>query len=198
MNKVKVALTLFTIAIIVGPFAYVVIAYRDNLAGLVIPPQFSDLGQSLGQGLGQSAGENPSSSLLNITGENVQIPQLVGDPQYDPKTGDFSMAVNATNPLTSAISVDQLSVQIQSKEDNRLVGNISIPQPINIQPGDSAVINVNGVIPQELYDQISSQNNGKIDLNNIVLKNLDVTVGGIQLHFDQIDPASIQSALGGL
>jgi ABC-type uncharacterized transport system ATPase component len=78
------------------------------------------------------------------------------------------------------------------------VGDISIPQPINIQPGESAVINITGVIPQELYNQISGQNNGgKIDINNILLKNLDITVGGIKLHFDQIDQASIQSALGG-
>jgi len=196
MNKVKIALTLLTIAIIVGPFAYVVISYRDNLVGLVLPPQFSSLGQSLGQ----NSGENPSSSSnpINLTGTNFQVPTVVGTPQYDPNTGDFNVAINATNPLSNtAISVDQLSVQIQSKVDNSLVGNISIPQPINIQPGESAIINVEGVIPQQLYNQINGQNTGNIDINNIILKNLDVTVGGIKIHMDQFDPSSIQSALGG-
>ena len=60
MNKLKIALTLLTVAIMVGPFAYVAIAYRDNLIGLVLPPQFSNLGQSLGQ----NSGENPSSPLI--------------------------------------------------------------------------------------------------------------------------------------
>jgi len=197
MNKVKIILTLITIAIIVGPFAYVVIANGNNLVGLVLPPQFSNLGQSLNQ----NSGENPSFSSnnpINLTDSNFQIPQLVGTPQYDPATGDFAVAINATNPLHNKISVDQLSVQIQSKDNSGLVGNISIPTPINIQPGESAIINIAGVIPQQLYDQINGQNTGKIDVNNIILKNLDVTVGGIKLHLDQVDPASIQSALGGL
>ena len=196
MNKVKLALTLLTIAIIVGPFAYVAIAYRNNLIGLVLPPQFSTLGQSLSQ----NSGENPlssSSSPINLTGSNFQVPQVVGTPQYNPVTGDFNVAINATNPLPNEISVDHLSVQIQSKDGSGLEGNISIPQAINIQPGESAIINVEGVIPQQLYNQINGQNNGKIDINNIVLKNLDVTVGGIKVHMDQIDPASIQSVLGG-
>ncbi len=198
MNKVKIALTLLTIAIMVVPFAYVVIAYRDNLVGLVMPPQFSNLSQSLGQNL---SGQDPSSSSnnpINLTGTNLQMPQVIGAPQYNPDTGVYNVAINATNPLSNSISVDQASVQIQSKQDSSLVGDISIPQPINIQPGESAVINITGVIPQDLYNQISQQNNGKIDVNNIVLKNLDVTVGGVKVHFDSIDPASIQSALGGL
>ena len=193
MNKLKLALTLLTIAIMVGPFAYVLIAHSDNLIGLVLPPQFSNLSQNIGQ--------NPSSSTsdpLNITGSNFEVPQLVGTPQYNPNTGDFNVAINATNPLSNEISVDHLSVQIQSKDNSGLVGNISIPQSINIKPGESSVINVEGVIPQELYNQINAQNTGNIDFNNIVLKNLDVTVGGIKVHLDQVDPASFQSNLGGL
>ena len=196
MKKLKLALTLLTIAIMVAPFAYVIIAYRDNLIDLVLPPQLSNIGQSLGQ----SSGENPSSSStspINITGSDFQVPQIVGTPQYNPTTGDFSLAINATNPLSNKISVEQLSVQIESKDGSGLVGNISIPQSINIQPGESGIINVEGVIPQQLYNQINGQNTGNIDFNNIVLKNLDVTVGGIKVHIDQVDPDSIQSILGG-
>ncbi len=197
MNKLKIALTLLTVAIIVGPFAYVLIAYHDNLTGLVVPPQFSSLTQSIGQ----NSGQNPSSSSsnpINITGSNFQIPQVVGTPQYNPSTGDFNVAINATNPLPNEISVDNLSVEIQSKDGSGLMGNISIPQAINIQPGESSIINVEGVIPQQLYNQINGQNTGNIDFNNILLKNLDVTVGGVKVHIDQVDPATIQSALGGL
>ena len=151
--------------------------------------------------MGQDSGQNPSSpssNPINITGSNFQVPELVGTPQYNPVTGDFSLAINATNPLPNEISVEHLSVEIQSKDDSGLVGNISIPQQINIQPGESSIINVEGFIPQELYNQINAQNTGNIDINNIVLKNLDVTVGGVKVHIDQVDPASIQSMLGGL
>lgn len=197
MNKVKIALTILTVAIIVGPFAYVAIVYSNNLIGLVLPPQFSNLIRNVGQNSGQNP-SSPSSNPINITGSNFQVPQLVGTPQYNPVTGDFNLAINATNPLPNEISVEQLSVQIQSKDDSGLIGNISIPQQINIQPGESSIINVEGVIPQQLYDQINGQNTGNIDVNNIVLKNLDVTVGGVKVHIDQVDPASIQSMLGGL
>jgi len=197
MNKVKIALTLLTVAIIVGPFAYVVIANSSNLIGLVLPPQFSNLGQSLAQNSGQYPSSS-SSNPINITGSNFQVPQVVGTPQYNPATGDFNVAINATNPLTNEISVEQLSVQIQSKDNNGLIGNISIPQQINIQPGESSIINVEGYIPQDLYNQINNQTTGNIDINNILLKNLDVTVGGVKVHIDQVDPSSIQSVLGGL
>lgn len=196
MKKLKIALTLFTILVIVVPFVAIVIAYRDNLIGLILPPEFSNLEKSLNQ----NSGENPSSSSpipINITDTDFQTPQLVGTPQYNPTTGDFSVAVNATNPLSNEISVDHLSVQIQSKDGSGLTGNISIPQAINIQPGESAIINIEGVIPQQLYDQIKGQSADNIDFNNIVLKNLDVTVGGIKVHMDQVDPASFQSILGG-
>jgi hypothetical protein len=190
MNTVKIALTLLTIAITVGPLVYVVFIYRDNLVGLVLPPQFANLGQNMSDG-------NFSSSQLNITGSDFQMPQLVSDPQYNPDTGEFSLSVNVTNPLTNELSIDQLSVQIQSKDNNALVGNISIPQPINIQPGESSIINVTGIMPQDMFNQISGQNTGNIDVNNIILKNLDVVVGGVKIHFDEFDPSSIQS-LGGL
>ena len=198
MNTVKIALTLLTIAITVGPLVYVVFIYRDNLVGLALPPQFANLVQNLGQNIsdGNSSG-NPSSSQLNITGSNFQMPKLVSNPQYNPDTGEFSLSVNVTNPLTNELSIDQLSVQIQSKDNNALVGNISIPQPINIQPGESSIINVTGIMPQDMFNQISGQNTGNIDVNNIILKNLNVVVGGIKIHFDEIDPSSIQS-LGGL
>ena len=197
MNTVKIALTLLTIAITVGPLVYVVFIYRDNLIGLVLPPQFANLGQNLGQNMsnGNSSG-NPLSSL-NITGSNFQMPKLVSNPQYNPDTGEFSLSVNVTNPLTNELSIDQLSVQIQSKDNNTLVGNISIPQPINIQPGESSIINVTGIMPQDMFNQISGHNTGNIDVNNIILKNLDVDVGGVKIHIDEIDPSSIQS-LGGL
>jgi|GEM_PF-1224694 hypothetical protein len=198
MNTVKIALTLLTIAITVGPLVYVVFIYRDNLIGLVLPPQFANLGQNLGQNMsnGNSSG-NPLSSQLNITGSNFQMPKLVSNPQYNPDTGEFSLSVNVTNPLTNELSIDQLSVQIQSKDNNTLVGNISIPQPINIQPGESSIINVTGIMPQDMFNQISGHNTGNIDVNNIILKNLDVDVGGVKIHIDEIDPSSIQS-LGGL
>ena len=43
MDKVRLALVLITIAITVGPFLGVLIVYRNNLPGLIIPPQMNQL-----------------------------------------------------------------------------------------------------------------------------------------------------------
>jgi len=201
MNKAKLALTLLTIAITVGPFLYVVFIYRDNIVGIMLPPQLANVGQNATQNLsenvlGGNSGNQSSFNMTEITGSNFQMPQLLNNTQYNPDTGDLSLSVNLTNPLANAISIDQFSVQIESKDNSSLVGNISIPQSINIQPGANSIINVTGIMPQDLYNQISGQNSGNIDVNSFVLKNLNVDVGGLKLHFDEIDPSSFLSQGG--
>ena len=43
MDKVKIALTMLSILIVIGPLAGVAYVYRDNLLGLVVPPQIKSL-----------------------------------------------------------------------------------------------------------------------------------------------------------
>ena len=43
MDKVKIALTILSIAIVIGPLAGAAYVYRDNLLGLVVPPQVKSL-----------------------------------------------------------------------------------------------------------------------------------------------------------
>jgi hypothetical protein len=168
------------------------------MLGLVLPPQFSNIGQNIGQSGQSISGETSSSNPLESFGINisdVKMPQLMGEPHYNPDTGQLDLAINATNPSTTPISVEQLSVQILSKNDSSLVGTISIPQAINIQPGQSAVINISGVIPEELYKQLGGQG-GNVDLNNIEFKNFDAIVAGVKIHFDEFDPSTFLGVSG--
>lgn len=185
MNKAKIALTILSIAIVVGPIASVVLLYRDNLVGLVVPPEIKNLGENLSV--------NNSSSSPFIAGSNVQLPTLAGETQYNQETGAFSYPINFTNPLKTEISVDQISAQIQSKDNNAILGNISITQPIEIAPGQSGIINATGNLDPEAINQIKAQYSG--DVNNIALENVNIVVGGIQIHFDELDAGSLQ-ALG--
>ena len=91
MDKVKIALTLLTIAIMVGPLAYVVYTYRDNLVGIVFPPEFSNLINA--------------QDLTNTTAlaDNFQMPTPVGEPQYFPENQSYAFAFNFTNPLPENI-----------------------------------------------------------------------------------------------
>ena len=43
MEKVKIALTLLSIAIVVGPLAGMAFIFRDNLAGLVFLPEINSI-----------------------------------------------------------------------------------------------------------------------------------------------------------
>ena len=186
MDKVKVALTLFSIVIIVAPVVVELFIYRDNLLGLVLPPQLQTLANA-----GNSSNRSQSMQAL----PDFQLPQPVGQPQYDPNTGVFSYPFNFTNPLNTEISIDQLSAQVCGA-NNQTLGNISINQPIKIEAGANAIINVTGNLNQTLVNQLIKQyNDGNLsnlgNLSDLSLNNVDVTVAGVAVHIDQIDAGSI-------
>ena len=181
----KLALTILSVAIIVVPLVAEVFAYQDNLTGLIIPPQISDLmngGNSNNSGNNGTQGSQ-SSQLAKSVIPNFQMPQAIGQPQYDPATGAFSAPFNFTNPLSSQISIEQFSAEVVGA-DNSLLGNVSIT-PVNVGPGQNTVITVTGNLSQEAVNQLESQyQNGNL---NVSLKNVNVNLAGVSVHLDQIN-----------
>lgn len=174
MNKTKIILTVVSILIVVGPLLGVVLIYRDNLMGMVMPPETSNA-----LNLGSLADIGSS----NNSGPNFQLFTPTSDPTYNQETGAFSYPFNFTNPTSNAISLDQLSADIYS-QDGVKIGTISIDQPINIAPGQTAPINIGGNLDPALVNQLEQQyQSGNL---NISLENLNVTVGGITLHIADI------------
>ena len=168
MNKVKFALTMLSIAIVVVPVAVAVYIYRYNLEGLVLPPQFQNM---ISGALGGS--QNPSSL------SNLQLPQAVGSPQYDPATGTFNYPFNVTNPLSTQIQLNQFSADVVSSNGTYL-GNVAIP-PLTIAPGANAIVNVTGDLDQNTINQLASGGN-----LNVSLANVTVNLGGVIVHLSQI------------
>jgi hypothetical protein len=191
MNKVKVALILITIIIIVLPIASIIFVYRSNLSELIIPPEL------------QNIANNPSTidSFNNASGmfiSDITAPTPLGEPVYDSNTGVFSYALNFTNPLKTSISVDQVSAQLEFKSNSELICNVSITQPINIASGENGIINTTGIISQDTLNQLETQyKTGTLDLNDLILKNINVVANDVTLHFDQLDLNTIEP-LGGL
>ncbi|MGA3060393.1 MAG: hypothetical protein ABSD92_08490 [Candidatus Bathyarchaeia archaeon] len=169
MDKVKIALTLLSILIVVGPLVGAAVVYRSNLAGLVIPPQVKNLTSG------------------NSTASQFQTPTLVGQPQYNAQTGVYTASFNFTNPLTTGISIDKLSADVKST-DGASLGNISISQPLQISSGETSIIGVSGVLNQAAISQFEAQNPG-VNSMNISLANLNVDVAGVTVHMDQINNA---------
>jgi hypothetical protein len=172
MDKVKLALTVLSILIVVVPLVGAAFVYRDNLLGLVLPPQIKSL-------------INGGSSNGSQSQPQFQPPQPVGEPQYNPQTGALTVSFNFTNPLASQVSIDNLSAEVQSQSGADL-GNISLNQPIQIAPGETSTINVPGVLNQAAISQIEAQNPGASSLS-ISLANLNVNVAGVNVQKDRVN-----------
>jgi hypothetical protein len=177
LDKVKIALTILSIAIVVAPIAGLAYVYRNNPIGIVLPPQFQDL---LGGG---GSNGSQSSSQLSQSISHFQMPQAIGQPQYDSATGAFSYPFNFTNPLTSQISINHFSAEVVG-ENNTPLGDVSI-QPINIAPGASGIINATGTLSQSAINQLEAEyQSGNL---NISLENVTVNFGGINIQIPQIN-----------
>ena len=55
MDKIKLILTLITIAITVVPIVGVLLTYQDNLVGLFVPPEINDIADKFSGGGGGDA-----------------------------------------------------------------------------------------------------------------------------------------------
>jgi hypothetical protein len=178
MDKVKVALTLLSIAIVVGPLGFMVYEYRDNLLGIFIPPEF----QSLLGGSGSNSQQSSSTSNIAKSLSNFQMPQAIGSPAYNTTTGAFNYPFNFTNPFDFPVALNQFSAEVVGP-NNETLGNVAI-QPINIGAGQNAVINVAGNLSQSAVNQLESEfQSGNL---NVSLKNVTVNVAGITVNIPSL------------
>ena len=176
MDKVKLALTVLSILIIIVPLAGAAYVYRDNLLGLVLPPQLKSL---------VNGGSTGSASQPQF-----QPPQPVGQPQYNPQTGALTLSFNFTNPLPNQVSIDNLSAEVQSQGGADL-GNLSLSSPIQIAAGETSTINVPGVLSQSAISQFEAENPGATSIN-LSLANLNVNVAGVNVQKDQVNVGQLQ------
>jgi hypothetical protein len=176
MDKVKVALTVLSIMLIAAPLLGVVYVYRDNLIGLVLHPEVTDM---------MNGNTNQTSPMGDF-----ELPSVAGEPQYNSQTGAFNLAFNFTNPLTNDLSVDKFSATIKSRDNNAVLGNVALAEPISVASGENSILSVAGNLDQNTVNQLVSQYQGNRNLN-VVLEDVDAIVGGIHFHLDQIDIGSI-------
>jgi len=175
LSKVTMALSVLSIAIIVGPLAGLLIVYRDNVVGLILPPQVKSM----------VTGGGSSGSLLSTLSQDLSnfSPQSGGQLQYNPDTGAISYPFNFTNPLNTQISFEQMSAEVVGG-NNVSLGNLST-QPTIIAPGANAILDLTGNLNKSTVSQLAAQNQGASSLN-ISLENVNVDVGGVKVHVNQI------------
>ena len=195
MKKIKIFLTLLSVLIIVVPVTFEVLLYRDNLLGLVVPPEFINLVNGAG---GNGAGSNllsnnddnggslvsGNSDISSLINSGFELPQQVGEPKYNPETKTLSITFNVTNPLQTPLAVDMLQAGIVSHDDGVFLGNVSLAMPLRLEPGQTMDITALNVLSNEAINYFKTNSIGQ-NSTNVDLVNLNVEVGGITVHIDR-------------
>jgi|WetSurMetagenome_2_1015567.scaffolds.fasta_scaffold242980_1 hypothetical protein len=172
MDRLRLALTLITVAIAVGPLAAVVCIHGDNLVGLAIPPEVERL----------MSGDVKASAF--------SAPVPVGQPTYDSQTRQCSFSFSFTNPLQNEIEVESLSATVVCKDHKVVLGDVSIDGPLTIQPGQTVVICASGTWTQQAIDHFKAFHCGSEDDDiNVSFHDLNVEMAKIHVHLDELPDA---------
>lgn len=199
MKKLKLILNVIYILCIVLPLLFTVLTYKDDLRGLILPPQI--MNAVTGQSSDQS---NPLSDILpNINFSDIN-PTYNNDFQFNPEDNSFSFSVDINNPLNESISINTLSVTI-TDGNGTVIATIELNNPVNLVPGEGSTVEIGGALGQEFVTFL--QDNGVnlsdpdfdpanlngIDINpsDLHLTNVTLDIGGIQVHMDDLALSSL-------
>ncbi len=170
MEKVRLVLTLVTIAIVVVPLLVMVLAYQGNLVELFVPPEMTEMADGL---MGGDA----------MDGSGLEPPTLVGEPEYDPETQTFSISFQFENPFPMDITINSLTGNIECAEHRFHLGVASLSEPVSIDAGETGTLTVLGTWTDEAITHF--ENAHEEELVDAVLLDLAVDISGLQLEMGQ-------------
>lgn len=168
MDKIRLLLTLITIAIIVVPIVGMLLAYQDNLLGLFIPPEINEIADDLmgGDGL-----------------DEFEL-EPVGQPQYDKASRTFSATFQFKNTFPIDITIKSLSGNIECDEHRFHLGNASLSKPVSIDAGETGTLTVVGTWTEAAITHCGKLH-GDEELVDVVLVDFAVDISGIQIQMDE-------------
>jgi hypothetical protein len=171
MDKIRLVLTLITIAIVVIPLVGTVLAHQGNLLGLIIPPEMNEIADDLMGGEGDN-------------GSGLEPPTMVGEPQYDPATRTFSASFQFKNSFPLDITIKSLSGNIECAEHRFPLGTASISEPVSIDAGETGTMTVLGTWTEAAITHCETLH-GDEELVDVVLVDFAVDFSGLQIDIDQ-------------
>jgi hypothetical protein len=171
LDKVRLLLTVITIAINVLPIAGVLLIYRDNLLGLVVPPEINNVINDV---------VTPGGSLEESVGNFT----FVGS-QYDEASRTVTLTFEVTNPLNVDLSVNSMSADVRCAEHDFPIGHALISDPVDIGAGETASIAIEGSWTQEAIDHFLTAHEGAQTID-IELSGLSVNVNGVSIQTDEV------------
>ena len=168
------------------------LVYQDNLIGLVVPPQLTAVMSGNAQAI--------QEILPGFSNMHDVEPTFNDDFQFDPEEGTFSFSITVTSPLDVPVTVNSFSLTVTG-ENGSILGTINLGESLALVPSQNSTIPVEGTLSQEFITWL--QDSGidlsdpdfdpetledvDLDRNNITLTNVNLNVGGIQLHIDRLD-----------
>jgi len=171
MDKVRLLLTLITIAIVVIPIVGMLLAYQDNLLGLFVPPEINEMADDLLGGDGDN-------------GSGLEPPTMVGEPEYDEATQTFSVTFEYKNSFPIDITISSLSGNIECDKHRFPLGNASLSKPVSIDAGETGTMTVLGTWTDEAINHFGTAHKHE-ETVDVVLVDFAVDVSGIQIQIDQ-------------
>jgi hypothetical protein len=182
MDKIRLILTLVTIAIVVIPIVGMLLAYQGNLLGLFVPPEINQIADDF---MGGDGGGNNGDN-----GPGLEPPTMVGEPTYDEEAGTFS-AFEFTNSFPIDITINSLSGNIECVEHHFTLGTANLSDAVSIDAGETGTLTVNGQWTDagKLHFQNAHASEEFVD---VVLTNLAVDISGIQLQMDENQMGEMQ------
>lgn len=173
MDKVRLAFVSLTIIIIVLPILGIVLVYRDNLLGLLIPPEINDAMRGLRGGSeanGQSQTDQTSAidEFIDAFVSNGTIPDAVSeilteppDIQYDPVTRTFTASFQMKNPIPMNITLKSLNGTVECDEHKFPIGPVTLKKPVNLTSGENATVTIVGRWTEAATNHLNTAHSGE-------------------------------------
>ncbi len=171
LNKVKLVLTLVTIAINVIPIAAILLMYQGNWAALVVPPEVTDMiNDVIIDGV---ISENPLESITFI------------DSRYDAETRTLTLTFEVTNPVNYDLTVNSLSAEVRCDEHDFPMGNLTIADPVTMRAGETARIDITGTWTEEAENHLQTAHGGAHTIG-IEVVGITIDINGVTIQTDEI------------
>lgn len=171
MNKIRLILTLVTIAIVVIPIVGMLLVYQGNLLGFFVPAEITELADSLMNGGGSN-------------GLGLEPPTMVGEPVYDEATRTFSVTFEYKNSFPIDITFNSLSGNIECAEHRFPLGNASLSERVIIDAGETGMLTVLGSWTEDAISHFGNAHENEENVE-VILADLAVDISGIQIQMDE-------------
>jgi len=170
VDKVRFLLTIISVVVVAGPLAWEVMVYKDNLSGLIVPPEVT--------------------TFMGLTGEDgvfsgvgFEAPRVVGS-GFDVNSRTVEVILNVTNPLDVDLNLEVLNGTLVCSEHDFVLGFVGINGAVEFWGKQSTVFSVVGSWVPDALTHVGSSHVGENEVG-IDLIDVYVEVNGVMVSLGE-------------